>query len=164
MKNVVEKIKSIFNKMCELAKQNKKIVIACGIGLILIVAIVIIVIVNLDKTEKEITQEEKLTQYLEDMGKDFYENFYYQQIGKDDESRKAFLEKYKKIGIKVNIDNLSRYKTEENKNKIEAFVNDETGEKCNRENTKITIYPKEPYSQTDYDIELKLDCGFEEEK
>ena len=38
------------------------------------------------------------------MGKDFYENFYYEQVGSTDEERADFLSKYESIGIKINLD------------------------------------------------------------
>ena len=143
--------------------ENKKLILIIG-AVVLLPIIVGLVIWGIFGRDKEPTQEEVLKGYLQDMGVGFYEDFYYEQIGADYEARKTFLEKYKDIGIKVNLDNLSRYNAKENKEKIESFVNEETKEECDKENSKVIIYPHEPYNQKDYDMEIQLSCGFEEEK
>ena len=106
-------------------------------------------------------QEKLLKDYLKEMGTDFYENLYYQQVGKDDEERKKFLNNFKDLGIKVSLDSLSRYKSSENKEKIDAFVNKSKNQDCDKNNTKVIIYPTDPYGQKDYRMELQLECGFE---
>lgn len=152
---------TVVKKLLNNLKKHKKVSIIIFIILILVVVITIILLNR--PAKKEMTQEEQLTQYLEELGKEFYENFYYQQIGQDDEARKKFLAKLTENGIKVNLDSLSRYNEDENKEKLDAFVNKETGKSCHKENTKITIYPKEPYEKTDYTFEISLDCGFNNE-
>lgn len=155
----MEKVKELFNSMVEYVKNNKKQVgIVAGIVLVVVVALVITI--NVTNSNKQ-TQEQKLEAKLEDLGKDFFENFYYPQVGSDDSSRATFLEKFSEIGIKVNLDNLSRYNGEGVEDKIAEFVNDETGKECDKENTKVTIYPKDPYGKGDYTIEVTLVCGFE---
>ena len=52
---------------------------------------------------------ERLTIYLEEMGKDFYENFYYDEIGTTQDEKTDFLSKYDKMGITVSLDTLSKY-------------------------------------------------------
>ena len=62
--------------------------------------------------------------------------------------------------IKIDLENLAR--TSENKDELlNKFVNKKTGDKCNVTNTKITIYPKDPFGQKDYNVETNIDCGFE---
>ncbi len=129
--------------------------------ILLILGICIPIVVSKKSfSKKTISQEEQLTEYLKELGKDFYENVYYQQIGQDEESRKVFLTKLKHDGIKLTLNSLSTHKIEENKDKIESFVNNETKKACNKENTKVIVYPQAPYGQTDYKIEITLDCGF----
>ena len=96
------------------------------------------------------------------MGKDFYENFYYEQVGSTDEERADFLSKYESIGIKINLDNLSRYGENKNADEISKFVNQKTKKACDKTNTKVVIYPQKPYNKTSYKIETQLDCGFDE--
>lgn len=98
------------------------------------------------------------------MGRDFYENYYYDKTGKNDDERKDFLKKFEKQGIKINLDNLGRYDSSTNKEKLKEFVNPTTEESCNYQNTKAIIYPKGNFGKTDYDIEVILDCGFDTEE
>ena len=107
-------------------------------------------------------QEASLSKSLESMGKDFYENFYYTQVGSTDEERANFLSKYETIGIKINLDNLSRYDNNKNSDKINKFVNNKTNKACDRTNTRVIVYPQKPYNKTSYKIETQLDCGFDE--
>ena len=107
-------------------------------------------------------QEASLSKSLESMGKDFYENFYYTQVGSTDEERANFLSKYETIGIKINLDNLSRYDNNKNSDKINKFVNNKTNKACDRTNTRVIVYPQKPYNPTSYKIETQLDCGFDE--
>lgn len=128
--------------------------------MILIVASAVVILLSMfiifKKTNKE-DELEILLEQFEKIGVDFYENFYYQQIGSTQEEVEQFLEKYNTIGIKINLDNLSRYKTEENSETIEKLI-----EKCNKQNTKVIIYPEEPYEQNSYKTEVATECNFEE--
>ena len=78
------------------------------------------------------------------------------------EERVEFVKKYGSIGIKVNLDNLSRYSGDGVAERVGQFKNDKTNEDCDKENTKVTIYPKEPYGKSDYTIEAVLVCGFDD--
>src|SRR5574344_2999906 len=129
----------------------------------LLIAIIVVVIIALGGTYFLFfskSQEEKLKDTLIELGSYFYENFYSQKIGKTDEERVAFLKKYEEIGIKINLDNLSRYNDEEHEEmnkvfeeKVKLFVNDSTNKECNKDNTKVTIYPQSPYDSKTYKIE-----------
>lgn len=145
-----EKLKNI--------KFNKKMVIIPAAILIVVLIIVLILVL----TTKGESQEVKLTNELKELGTDFYENFYYKQIGSNDEERSKFLEKYKDIGIKVNLDNLSRYNGKDSKIVLEKFVNNKTDKECDKNLTQVIIYPQEPYNQESYEIEVQLECGFKE--
>ena len=134
--------------------KNRLIVNCVIVGVIVIgvvVAVVLIVFMN-NKTQ--------LTNELEKAGRDFYENYYYDQAGSDDKTRSEFLVKLESAGIKVNLENLAR-STENNKGILDKFVNKATGKKCNTDNTKVIIYPKDPYGKKDYIIETEIDCGFD---
>ena len=131
-------------------------IIAGAIVVVALLAVVIFLVI------KGGSNESKLKDSLSDMGRDFYENFYYEQVGKSAEERTNLLSKFTTVGIKIDLENLSRYDNSKFAKDIkENFVNSKSKEKCNRTNTKVVIYPKSPYGKTDYTVEAILDCGFE---
>ena len=134
-------------------------IICIVIGVVLVVALIVAACIMFIKKGG---QEASLSKSLESMGKDFYENFYYTQVGSTDEERANFLSKYETIGIKINLDNLSRYDNNKNSDKINKFVNNKTNKACDRTNTRVIVYSQKPYNQTSYKIETQLDCGFDE--
>lgn len=130
-------------------KSKKKLFIIAGAAVVAIAAGVIIAL-SLGGNK-----EEKLSNSLIKMGRDWYENFYYD--GFEESKRADILSRFKDIGIKVDLDNLSRYNTEVNSEIIKEFKpGEEDG--CNATETKIVIKPKDPYGKTDYDIEAVLSC------
>jgi len=133
--------------------KNKKILVGIIIILVLIITCLVLVFTRQ-------SQEQKLTKTLKEMGKDFYENYYYDRTGKSEEERKQAIARFKDRGININLDNLSRYNSVVNEEKIKEFVNKKTGNECDRNNTKIFIYPVEKFDKTDYRVEVVLDCGF----
>lgn len=144
--------------MKKLKSKNKKILLVVGIILVIILLVVVLFLVFNNKEN----ESEKLSASLKELGIEFYEEFYYKQIGQNDKERQEFLEKYKDIGIKVNLDSLSRYKKEDSEKILEEFVNGKTEEACDKTNSMVVIYPKEPYGNEDYTIDAILVCGFEE--
>ena len=137
--------------MKKIFKEKKFVFI--GIGAVLLIILVVAITLNLN------SQEKKLTMKINEMASNFYENFYYDQLGTDSE-REAYLKKYEKIGFKINLDNLSRYKGGNSEEILKEFVNKKTGKKCDIYQTQATIYPQESYGKNDYKIEVKLECGF----
>ena len=133
----------------------KKIGIIVG-AVVVVVAIVVVALFAFGKNK-----DEKLAATLEEMGRDWYENFYYD--GFDEKKRADILSRFKDIGIKVDIDNLSRYNTEVNAEKLKDFKMDEEGG-CDKTETKVIIKPQDPYGKTDYTIEAKLVCGEKKEE
>ena len=111
---------------------------------------------------------------LKELGIVFYEDFYFKSAGNGDtEKRKEFLAKYDQIGIKVSLDNLVRYYvTTDSYKELENAKNDATvtervealekewfqDKKYNydKDDTKVIIYPKEPYGEKDYTIEVEI--------
>lgn len=132
-------------------------IIALAVGLIIIFAVILFLTRGLG-----VSLEDKLSNSLTKMGEEFYTDFYYTEISKNksDDEVSEFLSKFKDVGIKVNLDNLSRYNEEKNKETIETFKN-EKGTKCNTTSTRAIIYPASPYGKNDYTIKVELDCGFE---
>ena len=139
---------------------KKNVALIATILLVIIIGIVILLNCISDK-EKKLNQQEKLEDLFRTMSTEYYEDFYYNQIGNTQEERENFLIKYKSTGIQINLDSLSRYNSDVNSKRIEKFVNLETNKKCDLKNTISIIYPKEPYKKDSYEINIKLDCGFE---
>lgn len=98
-------------------------------------------------------KEKKIEKELEKLGKSFYEDYYYDAVVSQNE--REFLSKFSNIGIKVNLDNLSRYNDDGVKEKIKELNNEI---ECNNKDTKVIIYPKEPYGKKDYLIDVELSC------
>lgn len=134
------------------------------IVIILAIIIVLVVAFIIFKPGKQ-TLKEELTQELKTMGEEFYTDFYYVEISKNKTSDEVteFLSKFSDVGVKVNLDNLSRYDSEKNKEKIKKFKN-EKNESCNQSTSQAIIYPKSPYGKKDYKVKVELDCNFSSEK
>lgn len=148
-------------KKINLKKLNKKHYYIIG-GVVLLIIIIISLFMIFGHRSK--SESQKLSNELKQLGISFYEDFYYKQIGKTDEEKKAFLEKYTDIGIKVSLDNLARHKKDETETILKKFVNSKTNTECDRNSSMVIIYPKEPYGKKDYRIDTDLVCGFEVEE
>ena len=130
-------------------KLGKEKIIAIVIGAIALIGIILIIIFkpfgNNIQAEREVA--------LKELGKKFYEEFYYPQLGNGDEdARKELLDNFKDTGIKINVDNLSRFNTDGIEDMISKF------DDCNREDSKVTIYPQGDYGINDYRLEIEIAC------
>lgn len=132
--------------------KDKK-VIRIIVGIVVVIGLICLFVFAFQNFKKV-----DLNKSLMNMGKDFYENFYYNQIGKDTNEKKEFLKKYESIGIKVSLDNLERYDSGKNKEEVAKFKNSKTGKECDKINTMVVIYPQDPYEKTSYHIESILSC------
>lgn len=149
-------------KIKEFISKNKKIIIVSS-GIIVAVIAFIVGFMLLGGNN----QEKELTELLKEMGRDFYENYYYDGLKKQNKTEEEiieFLKKYEKQGIKININNLSRFNTSVNEEKISKFINKKTNEPCDADSSQVIIYPTSDYKKEDYRIEAILVCGFKEEK
>ena len=163
-KEVNDKNKKIdFSVIREFVLNNKKTFIVAGVALLLVV-IVIVGAVTLFGESHALSKKQQYEKTLKDMGKDFYENYYYERTGKNDEERKTFLSKYSSTGIKIDLENLGRYNGQFNKEKVAELVDSKNKNVCDTKNTRVIIVPKEGYGKTDYEIKVELDCGFETEE
>lgn len=149
------------NNTKETQKKSKRLIwiIASLVG---VVAITGIYMMN----RKAATGPEALEKKLVTLGKDFYENFYYDNVTADqtDEQKTEFFSRFSETGIKINLDNLGRFNDGQHTEEIKTFINDETKTACDINNTRAVITPKAPYGKTDYDISAELDCGYESTK
>lgn len=131
---------------------------------VLAVVLVVLVVVVLNPFGKKLSQEEKLKEKIETMGAEFYENLYYKQVETLGDEKEDFLKKFEKIGIKVDLGNLSRYKGEDSEEILKEFVNKKTDTACDKNKTQAIIYPQAPYDKKSYKIEVNLDCGFKKDE
>lgn len=156
-KEIKEEEKS--KKMTKEEKRNKMILI-CSIAVVLVIVFVVVFCLT---TRNNKSLEDELSESLTKMGEEFYTDFYYVEISKDKTAIEISdnLSKFKDIGIKINLDNLSRYDDGKNKEEISKFKN-ENGIACDITNTRAIIYPISPYGKNDYTIKVELDCGFEQ--
>lgn len=149
-------------KVKEMTKDEKrnKMVFICGIAVALVIVFVIVFCLTTGGKNKSL--EDQLSDSLTKMGKEFYTEFYYVEISKDKSATEISdnLSKFKDIGIKINLDNLSRYNDGANKEEIAKFKN-ENGKACDMTNTRAIIYPASPYGKDDYTIKVELDCDFQ---
>ena len=141
-------------------KTNKSMIVVAVIALVVVALVAVCVMFLMGSKDNKKELEKSLTE----MGSDFYENFYYDQIGGSADERTSLLSKFTTVGIKIDLDNLGRYNNGEYKEKLSEFVNKKTKEKCSKTNTRVVVYPKSPYGKTDYKLEVELDCGFEKDK
>lgn len=135
-------------------KYNKKRSIVIIVSSILAIVLLILTIGVFVFSDKK----SQLDKYLETMGSEFYENYYYEKIGTDLEERSAFLKEFETIGIKVNLDTLSKYNGTKNDEMISKFVNKKTKEKCDMKKTKVVFYPRDPYKAESYVMETIIEC------
>ncbi len=155
-------IKAFFN-------DNKK---AVGIGAAALVVVVIVIVgvtLLFGKSHALPNQKEVLENRLKELAKEFYEVHYYPNLVSSttkkpmtDEEKKEFAQKFKDTGITLDLSGLARLYGEQKDSILEEFKNGDKA--CNYDNTKVVIYPKDPYAINSYEIDVKLDCGFEEEK
>ena len=96
-------------------QENKKIKILVSL-IIIVILVVTVTMIFLKRSN-----EEELNTSLKEMGKNFYENFYYEQIGSSSDERNALLSKFTTIGIKVDLENLGRYNDGEFSKEIKEF-------------------------------------------
>ena len=138
--------------------KNKKMIIIVAAALVVVVAVVLIFVKPFGGKSSD--NQEELTKSLEKLGKSFYEDYYYPSQEKSQTDVKEFVKRFEKNGIKINLTNLSKISSIDT-SVLETMTNSKTKEKCNYENTSITIIPKSPYGKSDYDIKVNLDCGFD---
>ena len=134
-------------------KKKRNILLVILIGLVVLLGFFSIIFFKNIKTEKDYVSE------FTTMGEDFYSNYYYKIISVDKTEKEVqeYLALFNKIGLKVDLNELEKYK-EEYKDTIESFskkYND-----CDKSETMVIIYPKSPYSSTDFDINIKMECNY----
>ncbi len=149
--------------------ENKK-AIGIAVAAFIVVVVVIVGAVSLFGESHALpNQKEHLESRLKELSKEFYEVQYYPNLANSktgeamtDDEKKAFAQKYKDTGITIDLASLARLYGDKKDEIMDEFKNGDKA--CNYDNTKVVIYPKDPYTVNSYEVKVILDCGFEEEK
>ena len=143
-------------KLKELFIKTKKI------ALLSIVIVVLIIIGTIFALMPRNSKEDEIKDILKDLGKNFYENTYYDSLVKQygEDKKNEILSNYQSQGITIDLNNIKRLNKDNEE--LKKVVNPKTKEECDGENTAVIIYTKSPYGKKDYTIEVKLDCGTNE--
>lgn len=147
------------NKNNELKIGNLKIQkVTLIVAILIIIGLIVIGVLTFKsiKNNQEQRVEEKYKNQILEMGKNFYEDFFY-DIAVNSQGIEL-IQKYSETGIKVDLNSLAQ-RNDDNKKIVESMVNPKTNEKCDTSNSKVIIYPKDPYSKTDYTLEAILECN-----
>ena len=133
---------------------KKKIGIIAGVAAIVVIGIVVALIIILGGNK-----EKKLNANLSALGKQFYEEFYYPSQAKSQDDVKAFVKKFEKTGIKINLENIAKI-SKVDQDLVKGMINSKTKAECDKKESTVTIYPEKPYGKSNYKIEVNLECGF----
>jgi len=146
----------IFSAIKGFAMAHKKITIGT-VGTLACAALVTTLVVVLTPMETKIKNK------AISIGKDFYENTYYQTIVEYNNTNNVNLfEERVETGFRFSFAVLART-DDEYETIISEFHNDQTKEACDLQSSIVVIYPAAPYGKKDYSIGVTLVCGFSEE-
>ncbi|AMC92820.1 hypothetical protein AOC36_02110 [Erysipelothrix larvae] len=137
-------------------KKKNKVLIGGIAGLVVVLAVLIVVLIDPFKSE-----EEKVTNKIQSIGGVFYEDFFYPQqvLGLSEAEIAQKLTAFSTEGISVSLEDVNKVMEISDKvsDPIKEVTRDDAKLVCNP-STTIIITPKEPFSKTDYDIRVSLDC------
>jgi len=142
---------------CNCNRKKVIIGIAC---LVVVVTAIVLLIICLGKNK---SNEKELEANLGKLGKQFYTEFYYPAQEKSQKDVKTFVAKFEKTGIKVNLENISKF-SKIDKELVDSMVNSKTKEKCDAVNSYVVIKPVSPYGKKDIKVEVNLACGFDKKE
>lgn len=149
MKNSINKIKKGWSRF-----KFKKAAIGILCGIVVIIAGIGIGVSFSTRHNSE-TEEQQLIKILEDLGKEWYEGYYYEALSYNETPREDFLKKFVDTGLKIDLSNLALHASDGIEEKMARFEN----KNCDKEETKVIIYPQYPFGLRDYKIETKMQCS-----
>jgi len=133
---------------------KKKLGIIIGVAVLVVAALVVGIILFLGRSN-----EKELTANLSKLGEQFYTEFYYPSQEKSQEDVTAFVKKFEKTGIKVNLENIAKV-SKVDQTLVKGMINNKTKKECDKTASYVIIYPEKPYGKTNYKVEVNLECGF----
>jgi len=146
-----KKIKSFMGNK----KQN-----ICIIVFVLLLLVLSLPFIIHSYMENKKSDLESVTEYIEKLGKKFYEDYYYLQLSELKENNMIedssnFLENFVINGIPVTLNQVIElhFKTEKELNKFLKKY------QCDFETTGFTIYPEAPYEKKSYRLEPHVSCS-----
>lgn len=120
---------------------KKRLILVIPLTIIICITISLVIYFNSNKYKVK-----KLGEAMKNIGSSYYEDYYYPTLG---------IEKIKTSKVVVitldTIENTSIYQNNDDLKKLDS---------CNKENTYVKVVPENPYKPTDYKIDIKLDCEF----
>ena len=129
--------------------------------IIIIALMAFAIVVTKSVKDKKMREENKLYSTLNQVATDFYKDYYYKVVlGSDDESRLHKAKYLKEVGINISLRELAKYKINDEDSILSQFKNYKTHDNCDYDKTRISIYPQEPYGESDIRIESNIVCGF----
>ena len=146
--------------MKKISEKQKKIIFYAGFILFFIVIILIFLTSN-KLNENNKTEKDRLTNYLQAKATSFYEGAYYDTIKSLNDDVATFLGNFTEEGISMSIQVLLENNVLTEDEVKENLINKVNNKKCDYENTKVVIYPQEPYKNNSYQVRTQLDCGIE---
>ena len=141
-------------KLDELNKGIKVLIFFVIVLIVLLSCFFAFYIISNDKETTDVDNQEITTNInskLRELGSQFYKTYYYNAIGSTDEERANNVKKYVNIGVKVDLENLIRFNSNDQDGLRQYFSN------YDEKNTKVIIYPKAPYGVKDFIIKIELE-------
>lgn len=146
-------------KKKELTDKQKKIIVY-AIIVLLILSVIGLYFLSDYYNEIRKTDSERMIEYMENLGKDFYEDYYFDQLGELKKQNMiqdvtSFLANLEKDGISVSLDLVidQQFRNrEEIKKEIGKYD-------CDYSATKVVIYPQEPYNKKAYEVKAHVTCN-----
>lgn len=136
----------------ESRKKTKVIVISIILG-VLALFLVFLLYTKLVVNSPE-ARSEKANNKLNDLGGVFYSHYYDSVEETSKENTKNVISNYKDVGFTITLKDLKLYL---DTYKIEDYS---ALDDCNEEQTKVTVYPVEPFGKEDYNVRVILECPF----
>lgn len=139
----------------------KEMFIYIGIVIIVFIIFSVVIIFMKNGTNKPKSESEQVIKYMTNLGKDFYETYYYPQLSKLKENNmiegsiEEYLYNFEKTGISVSLNKVIelQFKTEEAIDKeLKKFD-------CDYDKTKFLIYPQSPYEKKSHKITPYIVCN-----
>lgn len=127
--------------------KKKNVIIVSLVILLAAIIFGIIILVNTNIFNETIVKSD-----LKKITESFY-GYYYDDNNKNNDI-KSFLNQFKGTGLSITLGDLEIYLEARTGKKIEY----KSLEKCDRANTKVIIYPKEPFNKSAFDLKYELNC------
>lgn len=125
----------------------KKNTLIIGICLVLAILAGILILIKSDFFKDYLKKRD-----LRKITNTFYDIYY--DENNPDGNIKVFLSKFTKTGLTISLKDMQIII----ENRTNGGTTYKTLEKCDIENTKVTIYPKEPFDKKDIDLKFDLSC------